>query len=119
MSAFLERIRAQLKPDELRSVEIPEWGDDAGPFVGYFRPPTIADIEAASMIAKGKNARMNVELVVMKLCDAEGKALFERMDAAALMSLPGAPTGISRVVNAMGLLQNLDAAEKNSEAIPS
>lgn len=112
-SKALQQIRDRLKPDELRRVEIPEWGDADGPYVAWCRLPSVADVTASVAAANGDLGRQNVELVVLKACDAEGKPLFDRIDALELMSLPGGAAGIGRFINAMGLSQTIETATKN------
>ncbi len=104
MSALLEALRAQLKPDLRLNVEVPEWGDDKGPLVVWFKKPSLADISAARTVAKDDPVRLNLELVVMMASDAAGKALFERTDAIELMRMPGAAAGVGRIAAAMGLV---------------
>lgn len=112
-SKALQQIRDRLKVDELRRVEIPEWGDADGPFVAFCRLPSVADVSDAAVVGKGDAGRMNVELVVMKACDEAGKPIFERIDAVDLMSMPGGAGGISRFIQAMGLNRTLESAAKN------
>ena len=112
-SKALQNIKARLKVDELRRVEIPEWGDTEAPFVAFCRLPSVADVSAAAAIANGDAGRMNVELVVMKACDEAGVPLFDRIDAIEMMSMPGGAAGVSRFVSAMGLARDVETAAKN------
>lgn len=109
--SILDQIKAQAKPDELRKIEVPEWGDDKGPFVFWHRMVTMGDMSAAQAVSKDP-FRQNVEIICMKALDAEGKPVFQRLDAIELMKV-ATPIVLLRIEKQMGLLEDIATAEKN------
>ncbi len=111
MSA-LERIRAAAKARAGGVVVVPEWGDLAV----HYRPVKLGDVEAALAISRGSQVRQNIELFVRIAQDADGKPLFDRIDAIELLELLD-PHVIGRVLRQVGIISDdaaaIDEAEKN------
>jgi hypothetical protein len=110
--SLIDRIRAQARPDELRSIEVPEWGEPGAPMVLHHRMVTLGDIEEARRAAPDKPLRQQVELICMKALDAEGKPLFKRIDALQLMEIAD-PVVIIRIGQLMTKALPPEDAEKN------
>lgn len=118
MSSVLAKVRAHGKRDEWHQVEVPEWGDTAGPLVIHHHPPTLGDIGKAAAVTaevRGDAVRQNVELFVILARDAQGNPLFRRADVPELIETAD-PDVLGRVMLQMGIVRApvKDAvAEKN------
>lgn len=90
---LLNRIRQQGRAQELRRLEVPEWGevtaegvnDPAQPLVAWYRAVTLEDQSFVHQAANGDRWKMAAHLVALKLLDADGKRLFRQIDATVLM----------------------------------
>jgi hypothetical protein len=109
---LLAQIRAASKPDELRRIEVPEWGDESGPLVFFHKMVTLEDMSAAQTVSRDP-FRQHVEIIVMKAVDEKGEKIFaKRMDAVELMEI-AEPIVILRIAKKMGLLEQIETAAKN------
>lgn len=111
----MDRVRAHARTTEVRQIVVPEWGDETGPLVVFHTPVTLGDLEAARSGADGKpngDMRANAELVCLKACDKDGRALFRRIDALALMS-EADPVVVLRVAGMMTSGPTPESAAKN------
>ena len=80
MSSLIERVKAHYKADELRHVDIPEWGEGGEPLKAAFYPATMRDVSMAMKAADNDPSRYNARLVALKLLDdahAEASAILE------------------------------------------
>lgn len=87
MSEILDRAKAHFDRQELKRIEIPEWGDDEGnPAVIYSEPFTLQDKKTLVKFAKEDDLEFIVRLVIMKAIDGDGKKIFDLSDKPVLMN---------------------------------
>lgn len=110
--SLLERIKAQSDDQDLKTIEVPEWGDGAGPLIIHYRKVTLADMSSARAVARDDPFRTNCEIICLKALDAEGKPMFKRLDALELMQHAD-PQIVVRIADAMTVRPSAEAAEKN------
>ena len=49
---ILDQIKAHSRPEEVRTIEVPEWGPEGAPLVIHYKMVTLGDIEVARSRAK-------------------------------------------------------------------
>lgn len=85
--SVLERIRAHSQPDQVRTIEVPEWGDEEGkPLVIHYTMVSLGDLAEAQEAAKGNSLRVEAEILCLKAQDEHGKKLFKRIDVLELLA---------------------------------
>lgn len=99
--SLIDRMKAHFTDIGVRSIEVPEWGEDGKPLVIYFAPMTLADKQKLMTIGErdGYVARL-ADALIMKAMDAEGKKLFTVGDKQALRHQVD-PDVLARVVRDM------------------
>lgn len=73
------------KPEELLSVEMPEWSEGDETCVIYFTPFTLEDLKKIRSKAKDSEEEMVVYTIITKALDKNGNALFSLEDKQKLM----------------------------------
>ncbi|NTW98333.1 MAG: hypothetical protein HGB35_00035 [Geobacteraceae bacterium] len=109
MSQLLSKIKERYNAAPARKVNVPEWDTDV-----YFRPLTTEELDVASANAP-KDAgvtRSNLQLVIVKALDSEGKRLFGFDDADELASC-SSPNVINRIAAELCSVATVEEAEKN------
>ena len=83
---LLERARVHFGDLGVKSIEIPEWGDEKGPAVIYVTPMTLA--EKRKLYKTGANSDLGVlaDVLILKAKDADGNKLFTIEDKHALLN---------------------------------
>ncbi|MCB9993122.1 MAG: hypothetical protein H6873_05645 [Hyphomicrobiaceae bacterium] len=113
MSSLIERVKAHYKADELRHVDIPEWGEGGEPLKAAFYPATMRDVSMAMKAADNDPSRYNARLVALKLLDADGNRLFGMADGYDLEQSAD-PTVLTRLSLFIGgYLKPIEDVEKN------
>jgi hypothetical protein len=103
---------------EIREIEVPEWGDDNGPLVVYVRPTNMAQRSKLFRLAKEDDLAVAAETVVLRARDKDGLALFKPADAEVLMTScdPDVLTRLAAAINSdlqdLGNEAGAEAAEK-------
>ena len=73
----IDRAVAHFSAQEIRTIEVPEWGDDDGPLLIYVEPFTLRE---QSRLAKasngGSDATVLADVLIMKCLDADGNKMF-------------------------------------------
>lgn len=120
MSA-IDRVKSHWadRIQEVREIEVPEWGGDDGPLVIHVRPTNMAQRSKLFRLAKDDDLQVAAETVVLRSRDKEGLALFKPSDVEALMTSAD-PDVLTRVASQINSdLQDLagdagaeDAAKK-------
>lgn len=109
--SLLDRIKAQGGRSEIRTLEVPEWGDEGAPLVIHFQTPSLNHLAASIEAGHGGNPiRQNVDIFCQIARDADGKPLFNRIDAIALMETAD-PRVLGRVMRQMDIISTADDAE--------
>lgn len=87
-NAILDLARAHFDNMRGQEIEIPEWGDDNGPLVAYYDPPTLRTRQTIQHRAGKSESRQMALTVLLSLKDEDGKVLFKD-DAPTLAALEG------------------------------
>jgi hypothetical protein len=113
MSDLLDIITAHYRAGDRRKIEVPEWAREGEkPLTITYMPVTLDDQSHIEKITKGDRHQMAAHLVALKACDAEGKRLFEQMDALTLRQKAD-PIVVARIAMQMLGGLTLEAARGN------
>lgn len=95
---ILTLARAHFDKMRGQTIEVPEWGDDSGPLVAHYDPPTLRVRQAITHRAGKLESRQMALTVILCLKGADGKPVF-RDDAPTLAALEGQvdPKVVARV----------------------
>lgn len=105
MTPFAEKLASRTR--ELRSLEVPEWGDTI-----YWTPVTVTESDRFSRTQKKQgDAEAMLDVIIAKTLDAKGERLFD--DGAEVRAmLAGEPaTLIARICEAIGAEETKDQAK--------
>lgn len=103
MARFIDSITAQ--PEELLSVEVPEWAEGDAACVIYFTPFSLADLKKIRNKARGSDEEAIVYTVIEKALDANGDRLFTVEDKQKLMNRVSSDV-LARLVTEMNRLSS-------------
>lgn len=107
--SLIEKLKASRSLVEMTKRPVPEWETDV-----YYKPLTTEELDIAEMeTPAGAGAtRRNLQLVVLKALDSEGKRLFSNDDAEALASVAH-PSVINAIAADMAAVAKVEDAKKN------
>ncbi len=109
----IERAKEHFNSLQVKRIEVPEWGDEKGPFVIYAKPFTLRDQGKLQAATKNSNeSEMLAELLVMKALDEKGDSLFTIEDKVSLKTQVDA--NILARIAAQIMMVNPSELEKNS-----
>lgn len=109
---LLDRAKAQGCRDEVRALEVPEWGDNGQPFVIYYQRPSLDHLASSIEAGHAKNPiRQNVDIFCQLAKDADGKPLCNRIDGAELMKSAD-PLVLGRIMREMGIIDGASDVEQ-------
>lgn len=81
----IDRAKDHFNSLHVKRIEVPEWGDDKGPFIVYSKPFTLRDQGKLQVVSKSSNeSEMLADLLIMKALDEKGDPLFTIEDKVAL-----------------------------------
>jgi len=88
MSA-IDRAKAHFKSLQVKTIEVPEWGDENGPLIVYVEPFTLKDKSKLQAVNRLGNSEADtlVELLVMKCLDKDGGKIFTIEDKPVLRNM--------------------------------
>lgn len=110
---ILDRAKAHFDKQEIKRIEVPEWGDEDGnPAVITAEPFTLADRKSLAKFAGDDDMEFLVRLVIMKALDENGKKLFDLSDKPTLMNKVD-PTVILRIANLISATPSVEEMAKN------
>ena len=107
----IDRAVAHFSAQEIRTIEVPEWGDD-GPLMIYVEPFTLREqgrLHKAS--SGGGDATVLADVLIMKCMDADGAKMFDLGDKRALQTKVDAGV-LARVASEI-MAVDQDELEKN------
>lgn len=110
--SLMERVRAHSQPDQVRRIEVPEWGEDGKPLVVTYRMMTLDDMATVNELEGTTWHRQAARIVVLKACDEAGQKLFRMADASELRET-AAPDVVTRIALAILGRMTVEDAEKN------
>ena len=82
----IDRAVAHFSAQEVRTIEVPEWGDDDGPLLIYVEPFTLREQGRLHKASNGGDATVLADVLIMKCMDAEGNKMFDLGDKRALQT---------------------------------
>lgn len=83
----IERAKAHFDAQEIKVIEVPEWGDDDGsPLLIYCKPLTLAEMKKLQMYAKSDDVELMAYCLIHRALDGEGNKLFDLGDKHALLN---------------------------------
>jgi len=115
MPSFIEQIQAIYDSMPLEKLQVPEWETaETGEVFVYYKPATQHELELVTreIPENAKGSRFNVQLVILKALDSEGRRLFVNGDADKL-SRKGFANVVNRLANAMVKTPTIEGAEGN------
>jgi hypothetical protein len=74
----IERAKAHFKSLQVKTVEVPEWGDEKEPLIIYIEPFTLKDKAKLQAVSRMTGSEIDalVELIVLKCLDKSGEPIF-------------------------------------------
>jgi len=96
--SILDNAKAHFDKQEVKRIEVPEWGDGENPAIIMAEPFTLQDRKSLAKFADGDDMEFLVRLVIMKALDEDGKKIFDLSDKPVLMNKVD-PAVILRVAN--------------------
>ena len=118
--SVLDRIKAHGGRAELRSVEVPEWGDKDGPLVIYYRRPNLDHVAEAAAACPNSPVHQNLDVLVQIASNADGSPFFQegqpgtpwRLQARLTLASEADPRVLSRIMREMGIIDAAGEAEQ-------
>ncbi|MGB0131154.1 hypothetical protein [Chlorobium sp.] len=113
--SFIDQIEAIYDSLPLEKLPVPEWETaETGEVFVHYKPATQYELELVTkeIPENAKGSRFNVQLVILKALDSEGKRLFVNGDAERL-SKKGFINVVNRLANAMVKTPTIEGAEGN------
>ena len=96
----MERAKAHYEPlkDEVRIIEVPEWGDDEGPLKIHVWPANLVTRDRIYQAAKADTLESLAKALILRARTTDKLPIFEKTDTEALMRDVD-PDVIQRVVS--------------------
>jgi hypothetical protein len=110
--SILDNAKAHFDAQEIKRIEVPEWGSDGNPAVIMAEPFTLADRKTLAKFAKDDDMEFLVRLVIMKALDEDGKKLFDLSDKPVLMNKVD-PAVLLRVANQISAANSIEDMSGN------
>lgn len=110
--SILERAKAHFDSQEIKRIEVPEWGENGQPAVIMAEPFTLADRKTLAKFAKDDDMEFLVRLVIMKALDEDGNKLFDLSDKPVLMNKVD-PAVLLRVANQISAASSVEDMSGN------
>ena len=83
----IDRAVAHFSAQEIRTIEVPEWGDDDGPLIVYVEPFTLREQGRLAKASSGSgDATVLADVLIMKCMDADGNKMFGLDDKRAMQT---------------------------------
>ena len=95
----IQRATSHYNGLNIREIQVPEWGDESGPYVFYVKPFTLQDQGKLQFAIKNSSeADALAEILILKAMDQEGNKLFNVGDKQKLRTQVDAQV-LARVAN--------------------
>ena len=86
MGSVIDNVVAHFDAQEIKTLNVPEWGDDEGPLVIYTKPLTLQESKRLYKMANNSDLEVMVYAIITKALDKEGNKIFTVADKDALMN---------------------------------
>ena len=80
MASVIDNVKAHFDSQEVKILDIPEWGDEEGPLKIYVKPLTLAESKRLYKMATNSDLEVMVNAIILKALDKDGKQLFTIAD---------------------------------------
>jgi hypothetical protein len=114
VTALLDAIKAHAKPDQVRTIPVPEWALEPGgaPLVIHYTMVTLDDLAVVTELDGQEWSKRAARIICLKAMDETGKKLFAMGDALVLRST-AAPEVVNRLAMQMLGRTSIEDAAKN------
>jgi len=82
----IERAKEHFAEQDVRIIEVPEWGDENKPLKIYSKPLTLAETSKLYKMSKEDDLTMMAYVLIFKALDSNGDKLFSLEDKNALLN---------------------------------
>jgi len=109
MANVIDNVKAHFDSQEVKILDVVEWGDESGPLKIYVKPLTLAESKRLYKMASNSDLEVMVNAIILKALDKDGKQLFTIADKQDFMHK--ADVGVISTVAAdiLGSLSNEEA----------
>ena len=111
MSA-IDNAKKHFAEQDVRVIEVPEWGEDDKPLRIYSKPLTLAETSKLYKMSKEDDLTMMAYVLIYKALDENGDKLFDLGDKNALLNSVDREILISVATQIMGQ-ETLEETKKN------
>lgn len=110
--SLIDRVTRHFDDLGLKSVAVPEWGEEGVPLTIYWKPLTAQEVRVLNEQQPGGGIRLLVAVLILKALDAEGQQVFDAKDVPNLMGHADVHV-ITRIANAIQAGPSAAETEKN------
>ena len=83
--SVLDNMTQHFSSQEVKVIEVPEWGEEGAPLQIYHKPFTLSEQKKLYSMSKEDNIEMLAYTLILKAIDENGEKLFTLADKPALM----------------------------------
>jgi hypothetical protein len=111
MSNVIDRVKEHFEAQEVKKVNVAEWGEEGQPLVIYSKPFTLAEKRNLFKGAKNDDLGVLVDAIMLKARDKDGNKVFKLDDKHTLLNNAD-PEVIARVATDILNTTSIEDAEK-------
>ena len=82
----IEKAKAHFDSLEIKTIEVPEWGDEDNPLIIHAKPITLQETSKLYKMAKDDDLAMMSYVLIYKALDENGDKLFDLGDKSTLLN---------------------------------
>jgi hypothetical protein len=82
----IERAKEHFAEQDVKVIEVPEWGEDGNPLKIYSKPLTLAETSKLYKMSKEDDLTMMAYVLIYKALDESGEKLFDLADKITLLN---------------------------------
>jgi len=82
----IEKAKAHFDSLEIKTIEVPEWGDEDNPLIIHAKPITLLETSKLYKMAKDDDLAMMAYVLIYKALDENGDKLFDLGDKSTLLN---------------------------------
>jgi hypothetical protein len=86
MTKAIDNVVAHFDAQEIKKIEVKEWGTDGEPLEIFTKPLTLQESKKLYKMANGGDLEVMVYAIITKSLDADGNKLFTLADKESLMT---------------------------------
>ena len=108
----IERAKEHFAEQDVKVIEVPEWGEDDKPLKIFSKPLTLAETSKLYKMSKEDDLTMMAYVLIYKALDANGDKLFDLGDKNALLNSVDREILVSVATQIMGQ-EPIEETKKN------